>query len=355
MVRVRGEGVKNVRVGNMVKVENGEEENQTKGRKVEEVMVAGKGVRGVGAGAEERKAVVEGDGGSVKSDILSVKAPVRKNDHGTMRFIPHYTSLSQDRKWATSGMVATAISGDSTLSLQQRVEDVGFNFVVATPMGGDRVFCIAPVGKRFGMFSMTHFTFLTCCLVIFICGWCWMSSMSGGHGYAFTVFPFMLGTILFFKLCVMGVGRFVRTDECTVDKARLDFARILISTSQLEILNTSTDILLDDSLYNIKMVDEWGCNLGEDVFLTEVYHESRSEALPQFNDATSVDEVQGGWELDELVNDFHKEWSAHDGKKEGKHSDLDENEVVTVKQGFENGILQKEDKYWQHCVGTCYF
>lgn len=42
--------------------------------------------------------------------------------------------------WANGGMVATVTSGDSTLSLQQRVEDAGFLNVVVTPMGSDRVF-----------------------------------------------------------------------------------------------------------------------------------------------------------------------------------------------------------------------
>jgi len=37
-------------------------------------------------------------------------------------------------------MVATVLSGDSSLLLKQRVEDVGFTNVIVTPMGGDKVF-----------------------------------------------------------------------------------------------------------------------------------------------------------------------------------------------------------------------
>ena len=55
---------------------------------------------------------------------------------------------------------------------------------------------------------------------------------------------------------MMNVGRFVRVDECTVDRARLDFARILITTSQLEILNTTAEFSIDGSLYGIKIVEE---------------------------------------------------------------------------------------------------
>ena len=36
--------------------------------------------------------------------------------------------------------MATVVSGDSSLSLQQRMEDAGFDNIVVTPMGSDRVF-----------------------------------------------------------------------------------------------------------------------------------------------------------------------------------------------------------------------
>jgi hypothetical protein len=80
----------------------------------------------------------------------------------------------------------------------------------------------------------------------------------------------------FFRLCVMGIGRFIHSDECTVDKARLDYARVLISTSQqIEIVNTSAEFIIDKYKYVVKMVEEWGCNLGEDAFMTEEVIDSR--------------------------------------------------------------------------------
>jgi len=32
----------------------------------------------------------------------------------------------------------------------------------------------------------------------------------------------------FFRLCVSGNGRFIHAEKCTIDKTRLDFARILV-------------------------------------------------------------------------------------------------------------------------------
>jgi len=73
-----------------------------------------------------------------ESQVMHVA--VNNKQNGKVHFISHYTSMFEDRKWATSGMVASVITEDSTIALQQRVEDEGFNFVVVTPMGGDRVF-----------------------------------------------------------------------------------------------------------------------------------------------------------------------------------------------------------------------
>jgi len=141
----------------------------------------------------------------------------------------------------------------------------------------------------------------------------------------------------------MDVGRFVRTDDITVDKTRLDFACILISTPQIEILNMSSDFITDGSLYSIKMVEEWGCNLGEDAFLTETDTESRTEPLPHCNNGNGMEEVQGEWELDDLVNNLHKEWSLHEGKRDGKENELEEKEAISVSKVEEPKSVKQQE------------
>ena len=116
-----------------------------------------------------------------------------------------------------------------------------------------------------------------------------------------------------FRLCVLGLGRFLHTDECTVDKARFDYARILISTPTIEILNTSQVLLIDGAKFTIKMVEEWGYFLGEDAFLSKEVDDHVSEHLPHI-DNDGFDEVQGEWELDELADDLQTDCCKHDGK-----------------------------------------
>jgi len=101
-----------------------------------------------------------------------------------------------------------------------------------------------------------------------------------------------------------------------VVKARLDYAHILVLTPNNEIVNQSLKFFMDGNKFLIKLVEEWGCNLGEDAFMMEVELDTKPEMLLQSNHVDRLDEVQGEWELDELVNDLHKEWSDHVVKKD---------------------------------------
>ena len=112
--------------------------------------------------------------------------------------------------------------------------------------------------------------------------------------------------------CVYGIRRFLYVDECTTDKARLDFARILVVTPKIEIVNKLFDFIIDGRQYAIKLVEEWGCNLGEDAFMSEGEADSTPEDRPQNINLEGLDEVQGEWELDDLVTDLQIEWCKHD-------------------------------------------
>ena len=105
-------------------------------------------------------------------------------------------------------------------------------------------------------------------------------------------------------------------DDFTVDKARLDFARILVSTHRVEIVNKTSEILIDGCKYVIMIVEEWGCCLGEDAFLIDEVTDSGQDLLVP-DDVQGLEEVQGEWELDDLVTDLQKEWSQHDVHEEG--------------------------------------
>jgi len=43
----------------------------------------------------------------------------------------------------------------------------------------------------------------------------------------------------FLKLCVLDCGRYLRVDSVSLNKGRFDYARVLISTSSLDVVNVT--------------------------------------------------------------------------------------------------------------------
>jgi len=135
-----------------------------------------------------------------------------------------YNSKSEDKLWATGGMVAKVASGDSSLSIQQWVEDAGFMNIIVTPMGSDRVFLHCTGGEDiwklfneaihfFGMlFSDLHK---------------WTSEdeiYERDAWFRIYATPMHAWNEMFFNIYVSRCGRFIRSDDCTVNRARLDYA-----------------------------------------------------------------------------------------------------------------------------------
>ena len=305
----QGEGVKQERKGDTVVVKRDDERKVTVGMVVVSVAELGrkKKVRlGEGVGGElslareeekkvtEKKKMVAGEGGikgkprSEKNSDDGVSVLASKGTQASY-FILIYKSSVEDRSWARSGMVSHVKAGDSALSFQQWIEDAGFPNVVVTPLGGDRVFLnctgdedfskvLSGAQDFFGML-FSNFHKWSESLVRYERG-AWLH-VYGIHVHAWND--------VFFRLCVSGISRFVFVDECTADKARLDFARILIATPNIEIVNKTSEFVIDGDVYSIKIMEEWECNLGEDAFMSEAETDTLQEAAPQFNNLTGID------------------------------------------------------------------
>jgi hypothetical protein len=49
-----------------------------------------------------------------------------------------------------------------------------------------------------------------------------------------------------------------------LERERFDYARVLIATPMLEIINCQESIIIDGVLVTVKIVEEWGFNIGDD-------------------------------------------------------------------------------------------
>jgi hypothetical protein len=163
--------------------------------------------------------------------------------------------VQDDREWASTGVVATIASGDVTPVVRSRVKDAGFIDVDILHLGADRVF------------------------VRHVEGWMWRL-LENAREFFDMIFshwerwdrqatPFQWGAWVrlygislhawnekFFKLCVFDCGRFLRADIYTVEKDRLDFARVLIATSSLEVVKRVERLLVDDVLVDVQVIEE---------------------------------------------------------------------------------------------------
>lgn len=197
----------------------------------------------------------------------------------TTTLVRKYTSYEEDRLWASRGLIGTVVDGASIPLIQNRVEDAGFKDIDIIPLGADKVFVHSLsstnvsdiVGEAKQFFNLIFSNLV------------WWDK---------TVIPFQRGTWVrvygiplhawnedFFKLCVLDCGRYLRSDTCSLNRERFDYARILISTPLLEVLNVSDNLLVDGVLVDIKIVEELGINLGDDACLYE--EDVKSEAASQ--------------------------------------------------------------------------
>jgi len=181
-------------------------------------------------------------------------------------------------KWASSGLIGTVLDGESIPLIQCRVEDAGFKDIDIIPLGADKVFIHSLSGADIVNIvnEARHFFDLI------------FSNLVGWNN---VVIPFQRGAWIrlygiplhawnenFFKLCVIERGRYLRTDKCSLNRERFDYARVLIATSSLDVLNGTEQLLVDGSLVEIKVVEEWGFNLGDDVCLFDEDNKSVSES-----------------------------------------------------------------------------
>ncbi|PNX85375.1 putative sulfate transporter, partial [Trifolium pratense] len=298
---------------------------------------SGNGVQHVSLGAQAKKGVVSdaapakrnlGDPGAVRVGAIEVSLGARKDEvtrhkekvqeegptpnfsampESVIRekdrqvFMRSYRTKPIDAKWAQDGLVATIINGEAVPVVQGRLTDAGFSDLALSPMGADKVFVrslsgvdvLAVVNDAKDFFHL-----------IFSSWTRWggfVEPYRRGAWVRLYGVPLQAWNLIFFKLCVMECGKFLRLDNCSMEKGRLDFARVLIATSVLEVVNKVETVLVDGVQVAVRIVEEWGYTLGDDVCLFEDDGSSESSQADH-------DQVQGDPEarrhVDAIVENF---------------------------------------------------
>jgi len=224
-------------------------------------------------------------------------------------YIPKYTSSASDMSWASKGVVVTVLGRDVIPVLQRRIFDAGFVNLAITPLGADKVFLrsldevdvsttLSEAADFFANFFSSPVRWNKDTLVRERVAWLRIYGV-----------PLHAWNYDFFKLCVYDFGRLLRIDDITLDKDRFDYARVLVSTSSLDIIKRDASIVVDGVLLGFQIIEEWGLSLGEDACLLEddpSQVDDRSE-LPEDLDTGFVD-----GDVDELLNGLSEDWKIED-------------------------------------------
>lgn len=88
----------------------------------------------------------------------------------------------------------------------------------------------------------------------------------------------------------------MRLDNFTRDKDGLDYARVLVATSSLDVINVYAKVVVDGVLLYFKIIKEWGFTLGEDA------HSDMVKSHEAFDGRREVDEF-----LKHILEDYHEE------------------------------------------------
>jgi hypothetical protein len=251
----------------------------------------------------ERRARVDGGSVQKQGEVVQVEAAIDKEQDSRI-FLRSYRAASDDVVWAQRGVVATVANGEAGSVVRRRLQDAGFKDLDLLHLGGDRVLVRSPEGTDvLTVFDQARDFFNLC--------------FSHWERWEKTAIPFQRGAwvriygiplhawnVNFFKLCVMDCGRFLRPDSYTVARDRLDYARVLISTTALAVVKKVEQLLVDGSLVEIQIIEEWGFDLGDDACLMEDDVESKASLDA---DDESRGDPEASNQVDMLVDHIAKE------------------------------------------------
>ena len=99
-----------------------------------------------------------------------------------------------------------------------------------------------------------------------------------------------------------------------------DYARVLISTNSLDMVNTSDRILVDGEMVEIKIIEEWGFNLGDDVCL---YDEEDKDVSETQEKVDTHDDFEIGETVDALAKKIAQDLQAANDTEGAELHDLE--------------------------------
>ncbi|KEH16894.1 DUF4283 domain protein [Medicago truncatula] len=276
---------------------------------------------------EKERGVVKGVGrenaGVEKGRFVSDRAEeeVARVVKDGKEFIPKYTSKDHDVLWASRGMIATVHNGEAIPVLQRRIYDAGFEHLDIITLGADKVLLRTDDDSDvlFLLSEASDFfdTFFTKPVK-------WKKDMvvreRGAWVRIFGV-PLQACNPEFFKLCVYDCGRMLKVDDPTLEKIHFDYARVLVSTSSLDLIISAANVMVYGVIFDLKIVEEGGFLLGEDACLSD---EDVGPEEDELGNEGKHEEFFCNGDVDILVHQLSEEWQQDQQETRASPAPADE-------------------------------
>jgi hypothetical protein len=235
------------------------------------------------------------------SEPRSKAEDARTQDKGHKVYLRKYRSAPDDVLWARTGVVATISNGEVIPMVRNRIADAGFTDVDVIHLGADKVFIRSTAGldvmsmmesaREFFNLIFSHWA-----------GWKDMvTHVQRGAWVRLYGIPLHAWNESFFKLCVLDCGIFLRADSYTVEKDRFDFARVLIATSSLDVVKRVERLLVDDTVVDVQVIEEWGFDMGDDAC---ILLDDKVVEIPPSEPEEDRCVPEANQDVDKVVEDF---------------------------------------------------
>ena len=205
--------------------------------------VGGQRCKGTGASTRELGMEELRQQEAAKSFVAAVKGvkAVTKIivSQSVCKLVRSYKSKAEDLLWARKGVIVLVLNGEAIPIIQTRIADASFDDLDIIPFSAYKVYSRsvsnADVITVIAGFKCTKPVRWTHDVIMFERG-AWVRIYG---------IPIHAWNTELFKLAIFECGIFLRLNDSTVAKDRFDYARVLLATSSLEVLNFSEIILID--------------------------------------------------------------------------------------------------------------
>ena len=294
----------------------------------------------------KEKLVLKGVEGEVKGAVMVDKEvgmePVGDTE-AEAKVTCKFMQLQEDIAWASKSTLAK-LKNDYCLSfVQQSFLDVGFDDFRLISLGGDNVLLhpgvVGDVVELFSTAADLIGNFWEDCRP-----WTKETIVNYERGAWVRCYgvPIQAWNNIFFLELAATQGLLLKIDDFTINKDRMDYARLLVATPLLKEINVIEEVWIDGKKFPIRIIEDIKFGFAKDACLVECEDDNNSQcSIPEgFKEDEPI--------VDALVQQIHDDWVSKTNEHKEMQSDI-VNQQPTKLQSDTVQVVQKKTSSRPKC------